>query len=81
METTYNVIQEGQKSGYLKKLIEKGLISYAPIAHLEIYEAYLVEKDRCEKEGYNTSQAVHNTAVKMSCSEASVWRVKKKMED
>lgn len=81
-ETTYQVIIEGQKSGYLKKLMDKGILSFTPVVHKDIYEHLLKEVENCERDRVPSpiSQAVHNTSAHFGIAESSVWRLKKSME-
>lgn len=81
-ETTYDIINEGIENGYLSKLVNSGLISYTPIAHKEIYEMVLKEREMLKKEGWENvnTQSVHNVSVNRGISSKNVWEILKKME-
>jgi hypothetical protein len=80
MESTYELIKQGEDSGYLQKLMNKGVLPYTPIAEKEIYEMLLDNIEQCKKKGQGITQAVLNTAIQRKMSESAVWKIKKKME-
>ena len=59
-----------------KILLSKGIIPCTLNTHKNIYEAYLLEKNK----GLKTSQAVSNIAENFNTSEKTVYGIIKKMK-
>ena len=80
MVTTYDILIECEQNGSLEKLRAKGIISFKPIIHKEIYERLILEIRENQHLSSPINQAVHNTSVFFDMSESSIWKLKKSME-
>ena len=74
VKNTYETIKEARESGHFMNLVNKGVVSYTPLAHLEIYECFKSHEDK------GVTRAVLITSIEMNISESRVWDIKRFME-
>lgn len=75
-ETTFQVIEELEKSGKLNHLIRRGVIAVDWIDHLNIYRTFKKYRD----EGVKVMESYKTTAVIHSIHYNTVIYIRKKME-
>jgi hypothetical protein len=76
MVANYELILQLEKLDYFNKLVKKGILPLSWKNYKEIYEFYLVEKNK-EK----GKQLVTNVAEQFKISERSVYLIIQKMEN
>ena len=85
MVANYELILELEKLDYFNKLVKKGILPLSWKNYKEIYEFYLVEKNKLKLNKWTKKktyrQAKSNTSEKFRISERSVYLIIQKMEN
>jgi hypothetical protein len=85
MVANYELILQLEKLDYFNKLVKKGILPLSWKNYKEIYEFYLVEKNKLKLNKWTKKktfrQAKSNTSEKFNISERSVYLIIQKMEN
>lgn len=85
MVGNYELILELEKANFFNKLVSRGILPLSWKTYKEVYEFYLVEKNKLKMNKWTKKktyrQAKSNTSEKFNISERSVYLIIQKMEN